>query len=131
MTMSPDDASIIAAEQPTTSEAPVRADPLTSAQASARPMLLGTVRNVRCSVAITPEPWELGLDTIVISAGVDGYGRLGAAVFEAVGFTTDLRAELRTLTPDAPVHIDLPYLLPPSEGSSDSRTEATTTAMRP
>lgn len=128
MTMSPDDASIIAAEQPTTSEAPVRADPLTSAQPSARLMLLGTVRNVRCSVAITPKPWELGLDTIVISAGVDGYGRLGAVVFEAVGLTTDLRTELRTLTPDAPVHIDLPYLLPPSEESSAKQAPPTTRA---
>jgi hypothetical protein len=70
---------------------------------------LGTVNGVVCTTLITAEPWNLGVDTLVIPAGADGLGDLGIALHDAVPRVefppdsfADLRAEGPRLVPVPP-----------------------------
>jgi hypothetical protein len=68
---------------------------------------LGEVGPTRCSIVVTDEPWAIGIDAIVLSVGPGGFGQLGEAVREVIGFEAQ-PLELLALKADRPLIVDLP-----------------------
>jgi hypothetical protein len=65
------------------------------------------VSSVDVSVAVNSKPWNLGIDTLVISVGAAGVGGLGAAVslrFPSAGWES---IDLAGISPDSPKLLEL------------------------
>ncbi|MGW6130032.1 hypothetical protein ACWFNE_08400 [Cellulomonas sp. NPDC055163] len=69
--------------------------------------LLDPFRGVRVAVAVDSRPWELPIDSIVISVGADGYGHLGMAVHSAVPGAAWEKQRPDLVTPDSPAVLDV------------------------
>jgi hypothetical protein len=70
--------------------------------------VLGEVGGVQCAVVVTPRPWELDVDVLVVSAGPGGLGRLGRAMQRDVPGLDWSGMPLRQLTPVQPQVMDVP-----------------------
>ena len=73
---------------------------------------LGREGGVSFWLSVTTTPWHLGVDTMVVSAAIDGPGYLGSALFDLLPPLKELAApSLADLRPASPVLIAVP---PPS-----------------
>lgn len=68
---------------------------------------LGSLGPVHVQVAIDPSPWELPIDTLVISVGPLGLGQLGYAIGRAHPDTAWETLDLAEVTPEVPQRLVL------------------------
>jgi hypothetical protein len=77
---------------------------------------LESVSGVRVSVAVSSKPWNLGIDTLVISVGAAGFGGLGAAVSLRFPSADWQSIDLVGISPDSPGLLELKVELPRFRG---------------
>lgn len=70
--------------------------------------LLGSVSGVQVRVALNSRPWELAIDTLVISVSPVGFGQLGNAVQRKFPSLNLGSVDLTRVTPDRPETLELP-----------------------
>lgn len=88
-----------------------------TADSSGLAVVLGEIAGVRCSAAAPSDLWTMGVDVLVVSAGPEGYGRMGTTLS---GQRPDLPWDdvvLKALTPESPATLVVPPAARRPDGS--------------
>jgi hypothetical protein len=91
-------------------------------------VVLGDRSGIRFTTIIHPEPWGLGLDTLVLPGGPDGLGHLGQSVLRAVPGITVTPGVFEYLIPEMPARLSVD---PAQAGDSGLQRVVIATAFNP